>query len=195
MSGNTSTPNTVFGLSVVWYTHSAEKAWRKKKRKECTWTTAYRRVPLLGTFKPGSSHLGFRSVGRDAQALEADRPVPAADRVNVERAASVFRNGKTAPNPWPLWGDLARTCWLLTKAWRGMVRQPSAGAGCREERAGPGWGLSRGWELSGQSYFSCWTENLARREPVDSRGVPFCCPLLLLGGFTRKLPNISWEGR
>lgn len=33
------------------------------------------------------------------------------------------------------------------------MRQPSAAAGCREERAGPGWGLSRGWELSGQSYF------------------------------------------
>ena len=37
------------------------------------------RVPLLGTFKQGSSHLGFRSVGGTRKLWQLIWPVPAED--------------------------------------------------------------------------------------------------------------------
>lgn len=65
MSGITSTPNTVLNMSVVLYIHSTEKARLGCGEGGEDAHGPHRRVLLLGTFKPGSSQLGFPSVGRD----------------------------------------------------------------------------------------------------------------------------------
>lgn len=82
--------------------------------------------------------------------------------------------------------------WLL-KAGGGGGSEPSAAGACGGERAGEVRGVS--WcGAHWAKFLPRRRENLASRGPVVPEGVPLRCPLPLAGGWTRELPEASWEG-
>ena len=102
--------------------------------------------------------------------------------------APLLKEGDSSQSVATVQGPRARTPWLLNKAWRRVESEPSAAIGCKEKQSGPGWG----YLLARSSLIK--VSFLLKRKPGQAFWIPEGI-LLLSGGFTRKLPNISWEGR
>ena len=111
-------------------------------------------------------------------------------KTQVTWSAPLLIEGDSPQSLTTVLGPRERTPWLLHKTWRRVGSEPSAASGCKEKRSGPGWGclLARS-SLVKVSF-------LLKRKPGQAWTCGFLRGILLLsGGFTRKLPNISWEGR